>query len=219
MWHCNGFDGKATCLLPLESNLPTFVEAFGGLPNGCCQRGWFLACATMFLTRHIQKSLWEIFCPEWKKNDCSCSQLWDPRGGRIVFRPLPCALGDWITVRHCVPFVHIAHVLVVLFHCVWFYAITMFISKLPSTGGLCMLVSMWSSLLSRHTTAVLSLPECHPFSFLRVSVSKFLWHSLPVRFYFPTTVHFLLCQIVKQVRGWEKFIYVQFVATPFCPSG
>jgi hypothetical protein len=36
MRQCNGFDGTGQCLLPLECNLPTFVEAFGSLPNGFC---------------------------------------------------------------------------------------------------------------------------------------------------------------------------------------
>jgi hypothetical protein len=35
----NGFDMTGQCLLPLESNMLSFVEAFGSLPNGFCGCG------------------------------------------------------------------------------------------------------------------------------------------------------------------------------------
>jgi hypothetical protein len=37
---------------------------------------------------------------------------------------------DGVTVRHSVPFVRIAHVLVVLFHYEWFHGMSMFITEI-----------------------------------------------------------------------------------------
>jgi len=64
-------DGIGQCLLPQTSSLATCDSTLGGLPNGLGILRSGPACANLFLMRVYRKSLYDIFLPHTRNEECS----------------------------------------------------------------------------------------------------------------------------------------------------
>jgi hypothetical protein len=84
--------------------------------------------------------------------------------------------------------------------------------KVLFAGGLYMLVTIRTSLLSAHIISVKWPLSLHEYYHM-ILVSQVLWQTRSLLFYRPATVYFL-CQIVLHVRGWQ-IVFVQLASTSF----